>query len=230
MRVHCIVHASFENPGVIREWIKKKAYELSTTHTYKGESLPELSQFDFLIVMGGPQSALHLDKWPYLKDEIILIQKTIAARKPLLGICLGAQLIAASLGAKAERSPAREIGLFPVETLPHAAEDPVFSQFPTTFSAMHWHNDMPGLPKEARLLAKSAGCPRQAYAIGDRIYGIQCHLEMTQESIAEMLPHCEAELTPDHYVESKESLLSYDLKDTNQKMLVVLDYLASKNK
>lgn len=230
MRIHCLIHAAFENPGVIRNWAEENLYELSSTHSYKGEFLPDLSQFDFLVVMGGPQSAIHLDQWPYLKDEIRLIQDVIAARKPLLGICLGAQLIAVSLGAKAEQSPQREIGLFPIDMLPDAAKDPVFSQFPASFAAMHWHSDMPGLPIEARLLAKSSGCPRQAYAVGDRIYGIQCHLEMTHENIAQMLPHCENELTPDNYVVSKQTLLNYSLEETNQKMLVVLDYLASKTK
>lgn len=225
MRIHCILHAAFENPGIIEAWAREKSCQFSMTHTYRAELLPEVNDFDFLVVMGGPQSAVHLDKWPYLRDEIALIQKVIAANKPVLGICLGAQLIAESQGAKTERSPQREIGVFSVDLLPEAKEDPIFSQFPDSFLAMHWHNDMPGLPKNARLLAKSAGCPRQAFSIGDRVYGLQCHLEMTQNNIAQMMPHCENELTADIYVDSKQKLLAYDLKHINEKMFVILDHL-----
>ncbi len=227
MRIHCIIHAAFETPGVIESWAKEKGYIFSETHTYRGDKLPEINLFDFLIVMGGPQSPLRIDKWSYLQDEMHLIKKSVAANKAILGICLGAQLIAESLGAKTERSPHREIGVFPMELLPDAASDPVFSKFPQTFPAMHWHNDMPGIPKGARLLAKTAGCPRQAFSIGDRIYGLQCHLEMTKQNISDMIAHCEKELSTDLYVDSKQQLLSHDLQEINNKMIIVLDYLSA---
>jgi GMP synthase (glutamine-hydrolysing) len=228
MRIHYLIHAPFEKLGVIEEWANKKKCTLSKTHTYRGEKLPSTSEFDFLIVMGGPQSTTQVNKWPYLQDEMNLIKKAIDADKTILGICLGAQLIAGSLGAKTERSSQREIGVFPVELLPEASSDPIFSQFPEKFNVMHWHNDMPGIPKGARLLAKSAGCPRQAFSIGDKIYAFQFHLEMTPANIAEMVLHCEDELKPDVYVESKQKLLSHDLKDINEKLFVALEYLSSK--
>lgn len=227
MRIHCIIHAEFESPGVISTWAKEKGHMFSEIHTYRGDKLPEINLFDFLIVMGGPQSPLHIDKWPYLQDEIHLIKKSVDANKPILGICLGAQLIAESLGAKTERSPHREIGVFPMELLPDASRDPLFSKLPQTFSAMHWHNDMPGIPKGARLLAKSAGCPRQAFSIGDRIYGLQCHLEMTKQNISDMIVHCEKELSTDLYVDSKLQLLNHDLQDINNKMFIMLDYFST---
>ena len=112
MRIHSIIHASFENLGTIEEWIRQTAYPLTSTHTYKGGSLPKSNEIDFLIIMGGPQSPLHVDKWPYLQNEINLIKQCIDEDKPLLGICLGAQLISEALGAKTEKSPHREIGLY----------------------------------------------------------------------------------------------------------------------
>lgn len=226
MHIHAIIHAEFEQPGCIEKWAQEKDYTFTTTHTYKGERLPEVNKFDFLIVMGGPQSPLKTDEWPYLQDEIDLIKQSTAANKAILGICLGAQLIAESLGAKTEKSPHREIGVYPIELLADAAKDPVFSQFPNTFPVMHWHNDMPGIPKEARLLAKSEGCPRQAFAVGDRIYGLQCHFEMTQDNIKDMLKHCENDLTSSRYVQSKQSLLSHDLTDINKKMIAILEFLS----
>ena len=222
------MHAAFEKLGAIEEWANKKKYLLAGTRTYKGEQLPSTSEFDFLIVMGGPQSASETNKWPYLQDEMNLIKKAIDADKVVLGICLGAQLLAENLGAKTERSLYREIGVFPVELLPDASIDPIFSQFPQKFNVMHWHNDMPGIPQAARLLAKSAGCPRQAFSISDKVYGFQFHLELTPATIAGMLLHCEKELTPDVYVESKQTLLSHDLVDINEKLFVALDYLSSK--
>jgi len=227
MRIHCIIHASFEKLGVIETWARVNDHDLSETHTYKNETLPKTNTFDFLIVMGGPQSPLQLEKWPYLQDEMDLIKASIDANKAILGICLGAQLIAESLGAKTEKSPHKEIGVFPIELFPDAAKDPVFSQFPSTFTVMHWHNDMPGLPKGARLLAKSAGCPRQAFSFGDRIYGLQCHLEMTKNNISDMLSHCGKDLTSDLYVDTKVQLLTHDFQMINAKMFVVLDYLSS---
>lgn len=228
MRIYCIMHATFEKLGVIETWVDKKDYTLFKTHTHNGEKLLKTNEFDFLIIMGGPQSPLYIEKWSYLKDEMNLIKKSIDADKPILGICLGAQLIAQSLGAKTVHSPHREIGVFPIELLEDAAKDPVFSQFPKIFPAMHWHNDMPGIVKNARLLAKSAGCPRQAFSINDRIYGLQCHLEMTKSNIVEMLQHSEKELTDDLYIEPKQKLLDHNLHDINQKMFLILDYLSSK--
>lgn len=229
MRIHSIIHAEFEKPGMIESWAKKNNHQFSNTHIYNHEILPTVADFDFLIVMGGPQSPTRLDRWPYLQAEIDLIKQTMAANKPILGICLGAQLLAESLGAKTERSPHKEIGLFPIALLPEAAADPVFSQFPAEFSVMHWHNDMPGLPQSARLLAKSQGCPRQAFSVGDRFYGIQCHLEMTAENIKDMLQHCENDLKPDLYIQSKQDLIQHDLSEVNQKMKVLLEYLSCKH-
>lgn len=227
MHIHYLIHADFESPGAIDTWVQLNAHTFSSTHTYKDEQLPKPTDFDFLIVMGGPQSATQLDKWPYLKDEIDLIKQTIAANKPILGICLGAQLLAESLGVKTQKSPHREIGVFPIELLPDAKEDPLFSQFPACFNVMHWHSDMPDIPDGARLLAKSAGCPQQAFSVGDRLYGLQFHLEITPNDVKAMLPH-EGELKPGPYIETKEKLLSHDLKDINKKLFEVLDYLSSK--
>lgn len=129
--------------------------------------------------------------------------------------------------AKTEPSPHREIGVFPITLTSDGVNDPVFSQFPETFAVMHWHNDMPGIPKGAKLLATSAGCPRQAFSIGDRIYGLQCHLEMTQRNILDMITHCESDLISDLYVDSKEQLLNHNLQNINHKIFILLEYLGS---
>ncbi|VVC76990.1 GMP synthase [glutamine-hydrolyzing] [Aquicella siphonis] len=226
MHIHYIIHAPFEKLGTIESWINKNQFSVSGTHVYRGEDLPAVEDFDFLIIMGGPQSALMLEKFPYLQAEVDLIQSAIAANKAILGICLGAQLLGIALGAKAEPSPHREIGVYPVEATPEASSDPLFKQFPGQFDVMHWHSDMPGLPDKAVLLAKSAGCPRQAFRYGDRVYGFQFHLELTPENIKEMVRHCQNELSPGKYVQKSEELIRSDLSGINLKMHKALDHLA----
>lgn len=226
MRIHYILHAAFEKLGAIESWVNNNKYQASGTHTYRNEQLPTLSEFDMLIIMGGPQCVLELDKYPYLREEITLIQQAIHSKKAVLGICLGAQLISEALGAKAEQSPKKEIGVYPVVTTQAAKTDPLFKQFPEQFDVMHWHNDMPGLAPGSVLLASSAGCPRQAFRYNDRVYGFQFHMELTPELVKKMTEHCAHELQPEQYVQTTAELMQHDLQAINQKMYLTLDYLA----
>lgn len=228
MNISFILHASFEKPGVIEHWAKKNGHSIQKVNPYRGETLPSVDAFDFLVVMGGPQSPLEMDKSPYLQDEIMLIKQAIDSNKRIIGVCLGAQLISEALGAKTERSPHREIGMHLLELLDDAKHDPVFSHFPAKFEVMHWHNDMPGIPEGAVLLAKSAGCPRQAYRYGDRIYGFQCHFEFTNDLLKGMIENCVGDLVEKgKYIQSVKEILEADCSEINAKMEKVLDYLAS---
>lgn len=226
MQIHTIIHAPFEKAGIIESWAISNGHPLSFTHTYKGEQLPDVSKIDFLVVMGGPQSPIELNKYPYLRDEIILTKQAIAQNKIVLGICLGAQIITESLGAKTERSPNKEVGVFPIQLTNEGENDPIFKTFPKTFDVMHWHNDMPGIPAGGVLLANSYGCPRQAIRYGDRVYGLQFHMEMTTELIKGMVEHCGKDLKPGEYIQGKTQLLSTDLIEINKKMILILDYLS----
>lgn len=227
MRIHTIIHAPFEKPGIIESWAIDKGYNLSSTHTYKGEKLPDISTIDFLIVMGGPQSPTELDKYPYLRNEITLTKQAIDQGKAVLGVCLGAQIISESLDAKTERSPNKEIGVYPISLTKEGEIDSVFKKFPKSFDVMHWHNDMPGIPQGAVLLAYSEGCPRQVIKYSDRVYGLQCHMEMTSELIKGMVEHCANDLIPGRYVQQNKNLLTNDMSEINNKMFIILDYLES---
>lgn len=177
--------------------------------------------------MGGPQSPLKMDEAPYLADEIELIKHAIKKNKRIIGICLGAQLIAEAFGAKTEKSPNKEIGVYPLYLLPDAKYDPVFANFNQCFDVTHWHSDMPGIPEGAVLLAKSEGCPRQIFRVGDRIYGFQCHFELTKELIEGMIAHCPQDLVTGSFIRSKQELLEADYSKINAKMDTVLDYLSN---
>ncbi len=225
MRVHIIIHAPFEKPGVIGTWVIRNGHALSYTHTYRGEQLPEISEIDFLVIMGGPQSPLELDKYPYLRDEIALTKLAIDQKKSVLGICLGAQIIAESLDAKTERSPHKEVGVFPIHLTNEGINDPIFKNLPKSFNVMHWHNDMPGVPVGSTILAYSDGCPRQIIRFNERVYGLQCHMEMTDELITGMTEHCASDLKPSQYVQNAEKLLSTSMPEINEKMLRILNQL-----
>jgi GMP synthase (glutamine-hydrolysing) len=224
MKIHVVKHAAFENLGTIRAWAEEHDHSLIQTHTYKGEKLPCAEEFDFLIVMGGPQSPLALEEAPYLKNEIDLIKKSIDKNKAVLGICLGAQLIGEALGAKTEKSPHKEIGMHPISLFEQAKSDPIFSNFSSTFDVMHWHNDMPGLSNDAVLLARSEGCPRQAFRYGDRVYGFQFHMESTHCLIEGMIKHCAKDFTTGKYIKSPEDILNTDFISLSQKMKTALNY------
>jgi GMP synthase (glutamine-hydrolysing) len=227
MRIQTIIHASFEKPGEIKTWATKNGLYLTTINTYAGDSLPNPEEVDLLILMGGPQSATELDNYPYLKQEVSFTKKIIDLNKPVLGICLGAQIIGACLGAKTERSEHKEVGLFPIRLTTEGREDPVFKNFPESFDVMHWHGDMPGLTQDAVLLATSAGCSRQAIRYKERVYGLQFHLEMTPPLVQTMIDHCPDDLQPGTYIRSKQDLLASELKAVNEKIHVMLDYLIS---
>jgi GMP synthase (glutamine-hydrolysing) len=227
MKILFVIHAAFERPGCIESWAKKHGHQTQEVNPYKGEKLPDIKDFDFLVVMGGPQSPLKIDKAPYLADEIKLIKQAVKEKKRILGVCLGAQLIGEALGAKTEQSPSREIGVYPIELLDGAKYDPIFQRFPESFDVMHWHSDMPGIPEGAVLLARSEGCPRQAFSYGDRIYGFQCHFELTQELVKGMIENCSDDLKAGTYVRTEKELMETEYSQINSKLENALDYLAN---
>jgi len=227
MRIHFILHAAFEKPGYIDTWITGNGYTSTATSLYKGEQLPSDDSYDFLIMMGGPQSPTDLEKFPYLKDEIEFTRKAIANNKSILGICLGAQIIGEAFNAKTERSPHKEIGVHPVSLTSDGAKDSIFKHFPKQFEVMHWHNDMPGISDGAIIIAESLGCPRQVVKYADKIYGLQCHFEMTQELVEEMLSHCKDDLQPSLYTQSPEKMLTANFSDINKKLHFILDEISS---
>lgn len=225
MKILCVTHAGFEGPGVIEPWAKQHKYDFELCKPYKGENCLQSSEFDFLIVMGGPQSPITIDNSPYLKEEITLIKQAIAKNKIVLGFCLGAQLIGEALGATTSRSPNKEIGVFPISLTPAGVADPLFSDFPETFPVIHWHNDMPGETRDSVILAKSEGCPKQILRYGPSIYGFQCHLEITLEGMQTMIDACPDDLKPAQFVQTVDQLLKQDYSAINQSMFKILDRL-----
>lgn len=227
MDILCITHADFETPGVIENWGKQKGNKFTLCKPYQNENCLLHANFDFLIIMGGPQSPIKVEKYPYLKEEIMLIQRAIQENKIVLGLCLGAQLIGEALGGKTTRSPEKEIGVFPITLTEEGIHDPLLNKFPIKFPVIHWHNDMPGETENSVILAYSEGCPRQIIRYGDFVYGFQCHMEITKSGIEAMINACPRDFASSQFTQSPEALLQQDYEPINQAMVEVLDRLAA---
>jgi GMP synthase (glutamine-hydrolysing) len=232
MRLHILMHESFEAPAAIETWARVRGHSIAYTRFYQGDVLPEtVDNLDYLIIMGGPQSpATTEEESPHYhaKDEMAFIKKAIDADKLVLGVCLGAQLIGDALGAAFGHSPEREIGVFNISLTPEAKNDPIFSTFPDTFPVGHWHCDMPGLTSDAVILATSPGCPRQVVRYTPKVYGFQCHFEFTPEAVEGMIENNSHELEQFKgmpYIQTAEELRKNDYKGMNELLLKFLNYM-----
>jgi GMP synthase (glutamine-hydrolysing) len=136
---------------------------------------------------------------------------------------LGSQVIAEALAAPTQQSPNKEVGFFPVKLTEDGRRDPVLKDLPAEFEALHWHYDMPGIPLGAVLLAKSAGCPHQAFRFGDRVYGFQFHMEPTRDSIKPLLKKGADDLAPSQYTQTAEEIMAADFESMNRRMIYILD-------
>jgi GMP synthase-like glutamine amidotransferase len=176
-RLLVLQHIACEPPGAYEDELLARNGELARVMVDRGEPLPGLSGFDGLIVMGGPMGAYEEDRLPWLRDEKELIAEAVRRDLPVWGVCLGAQLLASSLGAAVAPGPVAEVGVLPVYTTEAAAEDPVFSALLPRFLALQWHQDTFALPVDAVLLARSDAYESQAFRVG-RAYGLQFHIEI----------------------------------------------------
>ena len=148
--------------------------------------------------------------------------------KKVLGVCLGAQLIADALGAKPEYSPEKEVGVFPIELTEEAQNDPLFKDFSRSVNVTHWHNDMPGLPSGSVLLAKSEGCPRQVIRFSPGVYGFQCHFEITRDVAHGLIENCPGDLNLSRFVQNARQILESDFSSINDTMKTILDRISVK--
>lgn len=205
MRAHCVQHVAFEGLGSIESWLNARGIQTTKTRLFESSRLPDPNDVDLLIVMGGPMSANDEETLTWLIDEKALIRQCVRQGKRVLGICLGAQLIASAMGARVYRNRVKEIGWFPVQALPVRRES--LFRFPAVFDAFHWHGETFDLPPGAVQLARSEGCENQAFQLGRSVMGLQFHLEVTTHSIREMVSHGRTELSPSQYVQSEAAIL-----------------------
>jgi GMP synthase (glutamine-hydrolysing) len=187
----------YEGPGLIAEAASRRGLELRLCHPYRDESLPSPEELDGLVVMGGPMGVHDTAEHPHLAREVELIAAMVRGGRPVLGVCLGAQLLAHALGASVYRGERAEIGCGAVSLTGAGREDPVLgSTGAAALPVVHWHEDTFELPAHASLLASSSLFPHQAFRVGAHAYGLQFHVEIEQE-----LARAWRELLPDGALE-----------------------------
>lgn len=189
-------------------WLRDQGSQVTATRFYHGETLPEVGDLDVLIVMGGPMGADDEARYPWMAAEKHFIEQCLHADKKVLGVCLGAQLIARVLGAPVSRNPEREIGWFPVQSTDTGRADPIGRLFNDGPAVLHWHGDTFALPAGALHLARSWGCENQAFRYGNNVLALQFHLEMSATNARTLCQECADELTSGPWVQSKTELMA----------------------
>lgn len=230
MRAHYLQHVPFEGLGSIEAWLQNAGYEISNTQFFNSVTLPAIDEIDLLVVMGGPMSVNDESEHPWLVEEKKFINSIIEAGKPVLGICLGAQLIANSMGGKVFSNSEKEIGWFPVQAVDH--DGPAVFRFPKEIEAFHWHGETFNLPTGAVQIARSKGCNNQAFQIGNNVIGLQFHLETTPESAQAIVENCRDELVEGIYIQSETEILSAPeerYSSINSLMGSILEHLHASN-
>lgn len=225
MRIHFLQHVPFENSAYIEEWARHKEHALSKTMLFDGESLPLIDKFDWLVIMGGPMNVYEEQKYPWLSHEKRFIAESLIKNKIILGVCLGAQLIADVLGSRVYKNEYKEIGWFKISLTPHASESLLFSSVPKRFPAFHWHSDTFDLPSGCIRIAESNACINQAFEYNGRVLGLQFHLESSNESINQLLENCSEDLGDGMYVQTPDEIKrGYEnIKDSNQIVELLLN-------
>lgn len=207
MRIHYLMHHADEGLGSIQNWIDSHNYSVTVTKFYENSySLPQLDQFDSLIIMGGPQSVYEEERYPWLQIEKLFIQQCIDAKKKILGICLGSQFLAELLGGSVYANSQKEIGWFDIEINDFARET-VFPNL-NTIKVFHWHGDTFDLPPQAMLLASSEVTKNQAFIWKNQVLGLQFHFEVDEKAINGMNSAFDQELVKAAYVQTDVEIKS----------------------
>jgi GMP synthase (glutamine-hydrolysing) len=185
MRVLALQHIACEHPGVMTEVLLERGAEITPVELDRGEPLPERRDYDAVLVMGGPMGATDDRDHPWLAAERRLVREAVEDGQPFLGVCLGAQLLAAALGAPIRRLDRAEVGLLPVELTPEGREHRLLEGIEEPLVTLQWHGDTFELPPGAIRLASSPVAANQAFGVGGRAFGVQFHLEVTPEMARE---------------------------------------------
>ncbi len=205
---------------------------MTITKLWEAPTWPQPSDFDGLFILGGPMNVYERREYPWLAAEQQFIASSISMRKPVLGICLGAQLLAVVLGGTVTQMVDQEIGWFPVDLTPAGREVALFRDFPNQFLALHWHADSFSIPPGAVHVARSEGCEEQAFVYENHVVGLQFHLESDKQAVAAMIRCCGDGLCSGPYIQDLSDMTkqSNSLPTAPSLLFSLLDRLSSRSK
>lgn len=202
MKLHWLQHVPFEGLGYIEDWAEEQGFSISCTRLYDEEDeLPDMDDFDWLVIMGGPMGISNYNDYPWLTDEKEFIETALDEEKTVIGICLGAQLMADVLGADVYRGPQKEIGWFPITRSPEAP-----NLIPQELTVFHWHGDTFDIPDGAVPLAVSEAGIQQGFVYNDVAVALQFHMEIDADGIESLLQECSHELVDAPYIQGEEEI------------------------
>jgi len=226
MNIHAFYHAPFEKLGIIEKWILKKRHILTETNFYKNMELPSFEDIEGFIIMGGPMGVYDDYKYYWLRYEKEFIEKAVKLNKKILGICLGAQLLANVLGAKVYKNKVKEIGWFPIAKTVKEKDNSIIDIFPDDLEVFHWHGDTFDLPKSSLGFYSSVATENQSFLYGKNILGLQFHIESTIDTVKELINNGRNEIIPDNYIQSEKEIIDNTIMyetEANRVLYKVLD-------
>ena len=184
MKIIVLIHTPSEGPGSLGKYLEETGADVQIIRLDKGDPIPPMGSFDAVISMGGTMNVYEEDQFPFLKDETAFLKEAIYKDTPIVGVCLGAQMIAKAAGATVVKSPNKEVGWYPVALTAEGRKDLLFNGLPETMEVFQYHEDMFNLPEQAVLLAESEGCPHQAFRLRNA-FALQFHVEVTPDMLKE---------------------------------------------
>jgi len=227
LKIRCFMHVPYEGPGVMADWIRKKGHRLDYTRFYDKEDLPEASDVDLLIIMGGPMNVFDFHIYPWMQEEIEWVREFVNSGKPALGTCLGAQILATALGEEVYPGSEKEIGWHNLQFLPSLGEFRIFKDLPVARKVFHWHGDTFNIPGGAVRIARSQLFPNQGFIYDRRVVALQFHLEVTPEAVRGMVEQGGDELVKGGHIQTAKEILAETgyFEDNQQVLYKILDYL-----
>jgi GMP synthase-like glutamine amidotransferase len=206
-RMLVLQHVPYEGPGRISEWARMRGVACTVVRTYAGEHPADPANAGLIVVMGGPMGVGDIVRYPWLGRELSYIERAVILGMPMLGVCLGAQLIASALGAPVVRNRQKEIGWFPVRLDRSALNHRLFSGMPAVQTVLHWHGDMFEIPDGAVRVAESDACPNQGFVYGMRIVGLQYHLEADRQLLDGMVENSDEHREAGRFIMNRDQLV-----------------------
>lgn len=232
MQVFIFQHVEFEGPGAILPYLQSKGHEVHIVRLYAGDKIPHEDDVDFAILMGGPMSVLDEARYPYFMKEKELCRDMVQMGKPILGICLGAQMIACAFGAAIKKNPEKEIGWYPITLNEKFSRE---LHLPSSINVFHWHGETFNIPDVAEPFASSQACKNQAFMLGSAI-ALQFHLEATLDSMESMLNNGSKEIESSvaqgcKFVQNADEIRKFSKQNkdiANDVLAKILDYMLEK--